>query len=271
MESVTIAGRIAIVTGAIGLLGREHCRALAEAGACVVAVDIDMSDTQDFAHELHRNYRVPALGVGVDITQKAEVRSLVNLILERFGRIDILVNNAAINDMVEDPTVACELSRFECYPLELWRRCLDVNVTGAFICSQLLGTQMAANGSGAIINIASTYGLVAPDQRLYRTPDGDQEFYKSPVYPVSKGALLSLTRFLAAYWGRSGVRVNAISPGGVENSQEEYFVRNYSERTPLGRMARPSDFRGALLYLASDASSYVTGANIVVDGGWTIW
>jgi NAD(P)-dependent dehydrogenase (short-subunit alcohol dehydrogenase family) len=261
--SASLAGRVAVVTGALGLLGRAHCRALAGAGATVVVTDLDGVACAAFAGGLSG-----AVGLPLDVTSPASVTALRDLLLGRFDRIDVLVNNAAINDKVEGATGA---TRLEDYPLELWRRSLEVNVTGAFLCSQILGGAMAARGRGSIVNVASTYGLVAPDPSLYRRPDGTQAFHKSPVYPTGKAALLGLTRHCAAYWGAAGVRVNALSPGGVENGQEPWFVESYARRTPLGRMAAPGDLAGALVFLAGDASAYVTGANLVVDGGFTTW
>jgi NAD(P)-dependent dehydrogenase (short-subunit alcohol dehydrogenase family) len=267
----SLEGRVAVVTGSLGLLGRHHCFALAEAGAHVVATDLDGPDCKAFAAEISRSSSRDTLGLGVDVTKPDSVRSARDEILNHFGQIDILVNNAAINDMFENPAAAAELSKFENYPLELWQKSVDVNVTGVFLCSQILGTEMAKRGKGSIINIASTYGIVAPDQSLYRRPDGSQNFYKSATYPTTKGAVIAFTRFLATYWGRNGVRVNALSPGGVENSQDEHFVQAYAAKTPLGRMAEPTDYKGAIVFLASDASCYMTGANLVVDGGWTAW
>jgi NAD(P)-dependent dehydrogenase (short-subunit alcohol dehydrogenase family) len=262
-------GKVAIVTGAVGLLGREHCRALARAGARLVATDLDLSSVRAFAGCLSDEFGREALGLAADVTLPASLDALRAAVLERFGRIDVLVNNAAIDDKYAGSGGAG--ARFEDYPIEHFRRMLDVNVTGVFSCCQRLGSVMAARGAGSIINVASTYGVVAPNQDLYRLSDGSQSFYKSAAYPTSKGAVLQLTRFLAAYYGERGVRVNALSPGGVDSGQDSHFRARYAARTPLGRMARASDYQGALVFLASDASAYMTGANLVVDGGFTIW
>jgi NAD(P)-dependent dehydrogenase (short-subunit alcohol dehydrogenase family) len=263
----SLADKTAIVTGATGLLGRQHCQALAEAGATVVAMDLNQAKCDELALELGNG----SFGHTADVCDPEAIQRLLDVVLDRTGRVDVLVNNAAINDMFESPAVALELSRFENYPLALWQRSVDVNITGVFLCSQIIGARMAEAGRGSIINVASTYGIVAPDQSLYLDREGRQRFFKTPVYPTTKGAVLSFTRFLAAYWGRSGVRINALSPGGVENAQDEFFVSEYSRRTPLGRMAAPGDYRGTLVFLASEASAYMTGANVVVDGGFTIW
>lgn len=263
----SLSGKTAIVTGALGLLGKQHCIALSQAGANVVVADVDAEKSKLFADSLAK----PSIGILLDVTSRESVYNLRDTVLQSYGHIDILVNNAAMNDMVENPIAGAESSMFENYPLELWRKVMDVNVTGMFLCSQILGSEMSAQGSGSIINIASTYGVVAPDQSIYQLPDGTQGFYKSGVYPTSKGAVLSFTRFLAAYWGKKGVRVNALSPGGVENNQPVYFIENYSHKTPLGSMSRPTDYKGAIVFLASDASRYMTGANLIVDGGWTAW
>jgi NAD(P)-dependent dehydrogenase (short-subunit alcohol dehydrogenase family) len=268
MNARPLDGRVAVVTGALGLLGRHHCDALARGGAHVVVTDLDGPACEARARELSE-LGPRAMGKAADITAVESVKALREAILSEFGRVDVLVNNAAINEKVEDGTG--EPLRFDTYPLDLFEKALKVNVTGTFIACQILGTEMARRGSGAVINVASTYALVAPDQSLYKRPDGSQAFHKSAAYPTTKGAVLSLTRYLAAYWGRRGVRVNALCPGGVENGQEGYFVARYSERTPLGRMAKATDYEGPLVFLASDASSYMTGACLVVDGGFTAW
>jgi NAD(P)-dependent dehydrogenase (short-subunit alcohol dehydrogenase family) len=257
--------KTAVVTGALGLIGKKHCEALAAAGANVVVTDMDAEAAQTFALQLGQNH----IGIGLDVTSKQSLVDALNTILNQYDGLDILVNNAAINDKFEDPAMAKELSAFENYPLEAFQRSLNVNVTGVFLSSQILGTHMALQGSGSIINIASTYGMVGPDQTIYRNAAGEQTFYKSAAYPVTKGAIINFTRFLAAYWGHTGVRVNTLSPGGVENGQTQDFIGNYSAKTLLGRMAKASDYQGALVFLASEASAYMTGANLVVDGGWT--
>ena len=266
-ELFSLKEKVAVVTGALGLIGKHHCHALAEAGASVIVCDLNESECAKFASTL------PALSLGIsaDITHKKSVKDLKNKVISNYGKIDILVNNAAINDKFEDPIAALEESKFENYPVEMFRKSLDVNITGMFLCSQVIGAEMANRGYGSIINIASTYGIVAPDQSIYKNEKGEQTFYKSAAYPVTKGAVISFTRFLAAYWGHKGVRVNTLSPGGVRDNQDEFFIKNYSAKTPLGRMAQPTDYRGALIFLASDASSYMTGANLIVDGGWTAW
>jgi len=264
-----LTDKVAVVSGALGLLGREHSAALAAAGASVVVTDLNADGLGALADRLLEGGARDVLAVPADITKAGDVDGLRDAVLARFGRIDVLVNNAAIDDKFGSN--AAEESRFENYSVERFRRQLDVNVTGVFLCCQRLGSLMAQRGSGSIINVASTYALVAPNQDLYRRADGTQAFWKGAAYPASKGAVLQLTRFLAAYWGERGVRVNALCPGGVEAGQDAHFRARYAERTPLRRMAAPGDYRGALLFLASDASAYMTGGSLVVDGGFTIW
>ncbi|HXB94394.1 MAG TPA: SDR family oxidoreductase [Puia sp.] len=265
MDLFSLENKVAVVTGACGLLGTQHCEALSSAGATVVAADLDEAACLKLAGRLGAGH----LGIGMDVTDVTSLQAARERILKAFGHIDVLVNNAAINDMFENPLLAGRQSMFEHYPLEMWDRSWKVNVSGVFLTSQVLGGVMAGQGSGSIINIASTYGIVAPDQTIYRNEAGEQSFYKSPSYPVTKAAVIGFTKFLAAYWGSKGVRVNALSPGGVENQQDPFFRNNYSRKTLLGRMAAPSDYKGAIVFLASDASAYMTGANLVVDGGWT--
>jgi NAD(P)-dependent dehydrogenase (short-subunit alcohol dehydrogenase family) len=265
MDLFSLENKVAIVTGACGLLGTQHCEALTLAGAHVVVADLHEGVCGELAGRLGKSH----LAVGLDVTSKESIQSARQRILDKYGRIDVLVNNAAINDMFENPALAVEQSKFEHYPLETWERSWNVNVTGVFLCSQILGEVMAEQGSGSIINIASTYGVVAPDQSIYRNEAGEQTFYKSPAYPVTKSAVIGFTKYLAAYWGHKGIRVNALSPGGVENHQDPFFKSNYSNKTLLGRMAAPTDYRGAVVFLASDASAYMTGGNLIVDGGWT--
>jgi NAD(P)-dependent dehydrogenase (short-subunit alcohol dehydrogenase family) len=263
----SLKGKTAIVTGALGLIGQRHCLALNEAGACVVVADLNETMCSEFA----RNNLDYSIGHYLDVTNKESITRMLKNVLINYRTIDVLVNNAAINDMFENPKAATEQSKFENYPLDLWQKSIDVNLTGVFLCSQVIGIQMVKQKKGSIINISSTYGISAPDQNLYKDADGVQSFYKPPAYPVTKAGVIMLSNYLAAYWGQNGIRVNSLSPGGVRNGQSSYFVEKYSRKTPLGRMAEPDEYKGALVFLASDASNYMTGANLVVDGGWTCW
>lgn len=271
LPEFSLAGQVAVVTGAAGLIGRHHCEALRDAGATVVLVDLNRPAVEAAAAALAAGGGPEPMAFAADITSEADLTALRDAIAARWGRLDVLVNNGAINDKVESRTMGVDATRFENFPLDEWRRVIDVNTTGIFLPSRILGAGMAEAGRGSIINVASTYGLVGPDQALYVKPDGTRTMYKSPAYPTSKGAVVAFTRYLAAYWGPKGVRVNTLVPGGVEAGQEPWFLENYGRRTPLGRMAQPDDYRGALVFLASDASRYVTGSMVVVDGGFTAW
>lgn len=267
MNNFSLKDKVAIVTGALGLLGKQHCYALSEAGANVIVADLNEELANHFAKEL----KTKSMGCFLDVTDINSINSMMNKILLHFNKVDILINNAAINDMVETPRIDLNNSMFENYTLENWKKSIDVNLTGTFLCSQIIGKEMVKRNYGKIINIASTYGIVAPNQNLYKDNKNNQLFYKPPAYSVTKGAIISFTKYLAAYWANKNIKVNALSPGGVENKQDEYFVKNYSNNTPLGRMAKPDEYKGALIFLASEASAYMTGANLVIDGGWTIW
>lgn len=267
MNQFSLQNKVAIVTGALGLLGKNHCEALADAGANVVVADLDETKCSKFAEKL----LTESLGCKLDVTNCESIKNLLNKTILNLGKVDILINNAAINDMVENPKNNTNDSQFENYSLGNWNNSLSVNLTGTFLCSQIIGKEMVKQKSGNIINIASTYGLVAPNQDLYKDENGKQIFYKTPVYSVTKAGIISFTKYLAAYWAGKNIRVNALSPGGVKNKQDITFIKKYSAKTPLGRMAKPNDYKGAIVFLASDASSYMTGENLVVDGGWTIW
>jgi 2-deoxy-D-gluconate 3-dehydrogenase len=269
LDRFNLSGRVAIVTGGAGLLGREFSLALAEAGASVAVADLDSSRAASAAESLQAaGLRAKALAV--DVSDKAAIARMVDAILGEWGRIDVLVNSAALDPKVEAGGSAALSDAFEDLSLETWNRALAVNLTGPFLCAQAVCRSMLAQGSGSIVNIASTYGLVGPDQRIYPRVDGRPQV-KPAHYSVAKAGIIGLTKYLAAYFAGSNLRVNALTPGGVGQDQPPEFVRRYSDRAVMGRMARRDELNGALLFLASDASSYMTGANLVVDGGWTAW
>jgi len=264
-----LTGRAAVVTGGAGLLGGEFCRALGEAGASVVVADrIGEAARATAAHLSADGLRT--LAVETDITSPDSVAELMRACRAAFGRLDILVNSAALDPKFDREHSDRPAGAFEDFPLEAWNAALAVNLTGSFLCAQAAAPVMLEQGRGSIINLCSTYGLVGPDQRIYERP-GEAPRFKPVYYSVTKAGILGLTRYLATYYGGKGIRVNALTPGGVFNDHDETFVRNYSARTVLGRMARKDEMSGALLFLASEASSYMTGANLVVDGGWTAW
>ena len=285
-ELFDLSGRAAVVTGGAGLLGTEFCRTLAQAGVSVVIADLDGSKAARLAQELNLA-GASALAVPTDITVPESVQAMVSACLDAFGRLDILVNSAALDPKFDpqsrgrkigeqgkgesDPLSPAPYSlTFENYPLELWEQALAVNLTGMFLCCQAAVRPMLVQGRGVIINMSSIYGLVGPDQRLYQR-EGQTPQYKPVYYSVTKAGVIGLTRYLATYYAGKNIRVNTLSPGGVYNAHDEEFVTAYSARAVLGRMAYKDDMNGALLFLASDASAYMTGANLVVDGGWSTW
>jgi NAD(P)-dependent dehydrogenase (short-subunit alcohol dehydrogenase family) len=267
-----LTGRVAVITGGAGLLGRQHSAAIAVAGGTVVLADVSDERAENAATELQREFSATVMPAAVDITRPQEVNSLLDKVLARFNRIDILINNAANNPKMENESDS-NFTRLENFSLAQWDADLAVGLTGAFLCSQVFGAEMARRRRGVILNVASDLAIIAPDQRLYLRPEipADQQSVKPVTYSVVKTALIGLTRYLATYWADAGVRVNAISPGGVFNGQSEEFVRRISELIPLGRMAGVDEYREAVVFLCSDASSYMTGTNLVVDGGRSCW
>jgi NAD(P)-dependent dehydrogenase (short-subunit alcohol dehydrogenase family) len=265
-----LSGKTVIITGGAGLLGTSHSHALAAAGASVVVADIQGERAQAAADEVRLASGSQVLAVQVDVSQPDSVEAMVEETLRAFGSVDVLVNNAALDPKFDAAHQGQHTNRFEDFPVDAWRQAMDVNVTGMFLCARAVATPMRQSGRGSIINVASTYGLVGPDQRLYQR-QGQPPTYKPVTYSVSKAAALGLTRYLATYFAGTQIRVNALTPGGVFAGHDDEFVARYSARTVLGRMADPEEISAALLFLASEASSYMTGANLVVDGGWTAW
>jgi NAD(P)-dependent dehydrogenase (short-subunit alcohol dehydrogenase family) len=268
-ELFDLGGKTAIITGAVGILGRRFCRGLAEFGANVVVADLRAEEVAAFAAELARDFPVGTLGVGCDVSDASSVADLVARTLARFGSIEILHNNAAS----KSADLAAFFAPVEEYSLAEWRQVMAVNLDGLFLVAQAVGGQMKRQQrGGSIIQTASIYGIVASDKRIYEGSHYlGRQISNPPVYSASKAGVIGLTRYLAAYWGDAGIRVNALVPGGVESGQNETFKERYAARVPLGRMAQADEMVGALIFLASEASSYVTGQTLVVDGGLTAW
>lgn len=265
-----VRDKVVVVTGGLGQLGRQFSLCLADRGAKVALLDVDVSD-QRLKEQLGDRRRDPnLLFLSANVTERRSLEAALAKIDEYWGTPHGLINNAALDSPPDAP--AEENGPYETYPEGSWDRVMEVNSKGVFLACQVIGGAMAAAGRGSVVNICSTYGLVSPDQRIYeyRTREG-APFFKPVAYSASKASLLNLTKYLATYWASKGVRVNTLTFGGVLKDQDADFLAGYCSRVPLGRMAREDEYNGAVIFLLSDASSYMTGSNLVIDGGWTAW
>ena len=260
-----VSGEVVLITGVAGQLGVGYAQAFLERGAHVAGLDIWCSEG---SHGLGLKFPGQFFFCEADVTKKKSLEQALSQVAEKFGVPSVLINNAAIDSPPSSPPE--ENGPFEDYPEASWDKVMDVNLKGVYQCCQVFGGAMAQEGKGAIINVASIYGLVSPDQSLYeyRRQRGEV-FYKPAAYAVSKSGILNLTRYLAVYWAKKQIRVNTLTIAGVFNHQEPAFLGGYCGRIPIGRMASAEEYNGAVLFLASSASRYMTGANLVVDGGWT--
>jgi len=268
-----LGGKVIVITGGTGLLGKKHAEAIAAYGGIPVILDLNEKEAVKFANLINDKYGIDAIGYAVDITDENQIIANASKIIKKYKKIDGLINNAANNPKVESNSDE-DFSRLENFPLDTWSQDLAVGLTGAYLCSKHYGTLISNNpDGGAIVNISSDLGLMAPDQRLYRKAGVTEN--KQPVKPVTysvvKSGLIGLTRYLATYWSERNVRCNAMCPGGVENSQPEEFLVDVSSRIPMNRLAQPNEYQSTLIWMLSDASSYLNGAIIAVDGGRTAW
>ena len=274
LQNFDLNGKWALITGGAGLLGEEHAIALLEVGANIVLWDIDKENLIKVGNNLTRDFSEKSIVTSVvDISKEAEVNNACKELESQGITISILINNASINPKYSSENNKTVFSRVENLSLDDWNHQISVGLTGAFICSKYFGTKMAANNSGVILNISSDLSVIAPDQRLYKLSgvmDNSQPV-KPITYSVIKSGLVGMTKYLATYWSANGVRVNALSPGGVYEDQDDDFVKKISNLIPLGRMAKSNEYRSAVQFLCSDASSYMTGQNIVIDGGRSVW
>jgi NAD(P)-dependent dehydrogenase (short-subunit alcohol dehydrogenase family) len=268
-EKFDLKNKVAIVTGGAGILGKHFCAGLAESGAIVIVVDLQEDKAIEFANNLEREYKGRSFGIGCNVADPQSVQTMLSKVLQQFGEVNILHNNAA----GKSDDLEAFFAPFEEYSLEEWRKIMAVNLDGMFLMAQAVGKQMVIQGKGgSIIQTASIYGIMGPDHRIY---EGSfylgREINTPAVYSASKAGVIGLTRHLATYWADKGIRVNTLTPGGTESGQNDEFKNRYSARIPMGRMANAEEMVGALIYLASDASSYVTGQNIIIDGGLNAW
>lgn len=275
LDRFSIKDNVVVITGGAGLLGRNHAEAVIDGGGIAVILDISDKAIDSAIDVITGHYTEPVRvdGYVCDITNRESVETVCSQIMDKYGHIDALVNNAANNPKVEGNAANMKPIRFENFPLKMWMDDIAVGLTGALICSQVFGSEMARQGKGVILNISSDLGIIAPDQRIYRK-DGladDEQNVKPVTYSVIKHGLIGLTKYLATYWAESGVRSNALCPAGVFNGQDKDFVSKLTNLVPMGRMADKEEYKATILYLISDASSYMTGSTVVVDGGRTCW
>jgi NAD(P)-dependent dehydrogenase (short-subunit alcohol dehydrogenase family) len=268
-----LKGKVIVITGATGLLGSKHAEAIAAYGGIPILLDLSQDAVESLAKKLNRQYSANASGFVVDITNEEQVESNVLSLIKQYGKIDGLVNNAANNPKVEDNPEK-NFSRLENFPIDIWKQDISVGLTGAFLCVKHYGYQISKNPEGgSIVNISSDLGLIAPDQRLYSNPElsESQQPVKPVTYSVVKTGMIGLTRYLATYWSEKNVRCNAMCPGGVENGQPDSFLSDVSSKIPMNRLAKSDEYQGTLIWMLSDASSYLNGAIVPVDGGRTAW
>ena len=258
-----LSEKTVIITGGAGLLGSQYADGLSQVGANIVLADIDFKSCKALSQKLEKKYHNSVLPIKLDLTDQKSIKNMVEKTMKKFVTIDVLINNAAFQG---NPGKERQI-KLEDLPSSIWNKAISVNLTGLFLSCQEVGKIMKKQKNGVIINIASTYGIVAADQRIYGKSGQNSAVY----YAATKSAIINFTRYLASYWRGTGIRVNTLSPGGVENNQGIEFIKNYSYKTMLGRMAKKDEYVGAILFLASNASSYMTGSNLVVDGGWTAW
>ena len=261
-NNFSLENKVVVITGSSGLMGQQYANGLFIAGAKLVLLDKNIKKSKSFLAKIPKKVRNNHIVIKTDLTSKKSIEKAVSLILKKYENIDVLINNAAFQEGRNERCVA-----FEELSIDSWNKVLSVNLTGTMMCCQEFGKIMKKQHRGSIINISSIYGLVGADQRIY-----DQSGLNSSVaYAATKGAIINMTKYMASYWYNTGIRVNCLSLGGIENNQDSKFIKKYSEKTMLGRMARKEEIVGGIIFLASDASSYMTGSNLIIDGGWTSW
>lgn len=273
-DKFKIDGKVIIITGGAGLIGRRHTEAVLEGGGIPVLLDIFEEPLKKVREQFLKEYPDSQMEIFVtDITKKEKLEEIRDDLLEKYGHIDGLINNAANNPKMEGGAKNMGAIQFHNLPLDIWNEDMAVGLTGAFLCAQVFGTVMEKQGKGVVINVASDYGIISPDQRIYRKeglPE-EEQIIKPISYSVVKHGIIGMTKYLATYWAKKGVRVNTLCPASLENGQDPEFIQKISDLIPMGRMSKPEEYPATVLYMLSEASSYMTGATVLLDGGRTIW